>query len=76
MKLLRHPSIVRLEAVYETRQSMYIVLEKVTGGELFSRIVGRARFSETEARALMKPLLEVPRWFLSYANVMLRLTHD
>ena len=55
---MRHPSIVRLEAVYETRQSMYIVLEKVNGGELFSRIVGRARFSESEARALMKPLLE------------------
>ena len=58
MKLLKHPSIVKLEAVYETRHSMYIVLEKVNGGELFSRIVGRARFSESEARALMKPLLE------------------
>ena len=30
---------------------------QVNGGELFSRIVGRARFSESEARALMKPLL-------------------
>ena len=29
----------------------------MNGGELFSRIVGRARFSESEARALMKPLL-------------------
>ena len=35
MKLLKHPSIVRLEAVYETRQSMFIVLEKVTSD--FSR---------------------------------------
>ncbi len=32
MKLLKHPSIVRLEAVFETRLNMYIVLEKVTGG--------------------------------------------
>jgi hypothetical protein len=29
MKLLKHPSIVRLEAVFETRLHMYIVLEKV-----------------------------------------------
>ena len=58
MKLLKHPFIVRLEAVFETRQSMYIVLEKVNGGELFSRIVGRARFTESEARELLKPLLQ------------------
>jgi serine/threonine protein kinase len=58
LKLVRHASIVRLEAVFETNHTMYIVLEKVCGGELYSRIVGRQRFSEFEARALAKPLIE------------------
>jgi serine/threonine protein kinase len=58
LKLVRHASIVRLEAVFETNHMMYIVLEKVSGGELYNRIVGRQRFSEFEARALIKPLIE------------------
>ncbi len=43
---------------YVRLQVMYIVMERVKGGELFHRIVGRARFSEGEARALITPLLQ------------------
>lgn len=33
-------------------------MEKLSGGELFERIVGRPRFSEIEAARLIRPLLE------------------
>ncbi|KAK1937738.1 putative myosin light chain kinase [Phytophthora citrophthora] len=58
LKLVRHPNIIRLYDVYEDRQYIFIVTELVSGGELFNRIVGRARYTEAEARVVMRPLLE------------------
>ncbi|KAG7395543.1 hypothetical protein PHYBOEH_003632 [Phytophthora boehmeriae] len=58
LKLVRHPNIIRLHDVYEDRQYIFIVTELVSGGELFNRIVGRARYTEAEARLVMSPLLE------------------
>jgi serine/threonine protein kinase len=58
LKLVQHPHIVRLENVYEDGKTMFIVMELLEGGELFNRIVGRARFSESEAKEVIKPLIE------------------
>jgi hypothetical protein len=58
LKLVHHPNIVNLEGLYETRTHMYIVMEKLNGGELFERIVGHPRFTETESAHLIRPLLE------------------
>lgn len=58
LKLVNHPNIIKMEGIYETRSHMYIVMEKLTGGELFERIVGRPRFTEDEAAKLIRPLLE------------------
>ncbi|DAZ97558.1 TPA: hypothetical protein N0F65_005530 [Lagenidium giganteum] len=58
LKLVKHPNIIELHDVYEDRQHIYIVTELVSGGELFNRIVGRSRYTETEARMVMMPLLE------------------
>ncbi|CAM9239606.1 unnamed protein product [Phaeothamnion confervicola] len=58
MKLVNHPNIIRMEAVYESRQFIYIVMELHSGGELFDRIVGRPRFSEDECFTIIYPLAE------------------
>lgn len=58
LKLVHHPNIVNLEGLYETRTHMYIVMEKLNGGELFERIVGHPRFTESESAHLVRPLLE------------------
>jgi serine/threonine protein kinase len=58
LKLVNHPNIIKLQGVYESRGRLYIVMEKLVGGELFERIVGRPRFSEEEAAKLIRPLLE------------------
>ncbi|XP_047945372.1 CBL-interacting serine/threonine-protein kinase 24-like [Salvia hispanica] len=39
MKIVRHPCIVRLHEVLASQSKIYIVLEFVTGGELFDKIV-------------------------------------
>ena len=43
LKLVNHPNIIRMEGLYESKQYLYIVMEMLTGGELFERIVGRPR---------------------------------
>lgn len=58
LKLVDHPNIIRMEGLYESKTHMYIVMEKLNGGELFERIVGRPRFTEEETARLLRPLLE------------------
>ncbi|OQR93420.1 protein kinase [Achlya hypogyna] len=58
LKLVKHKHIIRLFDVFESKQNIYIVTELLTGGELFAKIVGRARHSETETKAVMRPLFE------------------
>jgi serine/threonine protein kinase len=38
IKLLNHPNIVKLQDIFETRDTIYIVLQLVKGGELFDYI--------------------------------------
>jgi len=39
MKIVRHPNIVRLNEVLAGKTKIYIILELITGGELFDKIV-------------------------------------
>ncbi|KAL5003974.1 hypothetical protein ScPMuIL_017430 [Solemya velum] len=36
---LKHPNVIRLKEIFETQSQIYLVLELVTGGELFDRQV-------------------------------------
>jgi serine/threonine protein kinase/Ca2+-binding EF-hand superfamily protein len=58
LKLMDHPHIIKMLNLYESRDTIYIVMEMLKGGELFERIVGRPRFTEVEAAKLLRPLLE------------------
>ncbi|KAG0446689.1 hypothetical protein HPP92_028705 [Vanilla planifolia] len=39
MKLIKHPNVVRLQEVMGSKSKIFIVLEYVTGGELFDKIL-------------------------------------
>nr|ABM66448.1 SOS2-like protein [Brassica juncea] len=58
MKIVRHPNIVRLYEVLASPSKIYIVLEFVTGGELFDRIVHKGRLEESEARKYFQQLID------------------
>jgi serine/threonine protein kinase len=55
---LRHQHIIRLYDVFEEAQYWYLVTEKMTGGELFDRIVSKSYYNEKEARDVCKILFE------------------
>ncbi|XVF87116.1 hypothetical protein PTKIN_Ptkin18bG0093700 [Pterospermum kingtungense] len=59
MKLIRHPNVIRMYEVMASKTKIYIVLEFVTGGELFDKIVSRGKLKEDEARKYFQQLINV-----------------
>eukprot|EP01064_Diplonema_japonicum_P021908 TRINITY_DN314_c0_g2_i1.p1 TRINITY_DN314_c0_g2~~TRINITY_DN314_c0_g2_i1.p1 ORF type:complete len:453 (+),score=78.89 TRINITY_DN314_c0_g2_i1:100-1458(+) len=57
MKLLRHENIVQLKEVLQTQKHIYLILELITGGELFDKIVAAKRFDESTARRYFQQLI-------------------
>ncbi|KAH9157571.1 hypothetical protein AeRB84_000613 [Aphanomyces euteiches] len=62
LKMLNHPHIISLEAVYVDREGVYLVTEYMAGGELFDRIVEEAYYCEDEARKIVRVLLEALKY--------------
>ncbi|KAJ2724904.1 serine/threonine protein kinase [Coemansia sp. Benny D115] len=54
---VRHPSIVQVHGVFKERDSLYLVLDLATDGELFDEIVRRELLSEDDARRVLLQLL-------------------
>uniref|UniRef100_A0A0C9SAD2 non-specific serine/threonine protein kinase n=1 Tax=Wollemia nobilis TaxID=56998 RepID=A0A0C9SAD2_9CONI len=57
MKLIKHPNVVQLYEVMASKTKIYIVLEFVSGGELFDKIVNHGRLKEDEARRYFQQLI-------------------
>lgn len=57
LRQLEHPHIVELKEVVVASQETFIVMELLSGGELFNRIVEQGRFSEEQAAGLFAQIL-------------------
>ncbi|PAA89515.1 hypothetical protein BOX15_Mlig020174g1 [Macrostomum lignano] len=57
-----HENIIRLKEVFETPNHFFMVLELVTGGELFDRIVSRGSYNEKDASQCIRQLLDGLRY--------------
>ena len=55
---LAHPNIIRLKEIYESETHIYLIMDLVTGGELFDRIVERGFYSEKDAALVVSQLLQ------------------
>lgn len=49
LKIVRHPVVVQLYEIVETKNELYLIMEYARGGELFEYIVNRKRVREKEA---------------------------
>ncbi|KAK4770863.1 hypothetical protein SAY87_031395 [Trapa incisa] len=58
LKLLKHPNVVRLHEVLASKTKIYMILEYVTGGELFDKIATRGKLPESEGRKLFQQLID------------------
>uniref|UniRef100_A0A6B2L240 Protein kinase domain-containing protein n=1 Tax=Arcella intermedia TaxID=1963864 RepID=A0A6B2L240_9EUKA len=57
MQRLNHPHIVRLYDVIESKTHIFIIMEYVSGGELFNTITTHGKFSEPEAREFFQQII-------------------
>jgi len=54
---IKHPGIIAMRDLFETKHEMYIVMELVNGGELFDKIVEKGSYTELEAAKLVAQVL-------------------
>ena len=66
MGMVDHPNVIKLFEIFNEPKKMNLIMELVTGGELFDRIVARGNYSEKDAAVVMKTLCEA----LSYLHKM------
>jgi len=53
-----HPNVARLLAVYESSKHRRLVMEHLTGGDLFEDFAKRGPFKESEAALVIKQVLQ------------------
>lgn len=57
LKGIKHPHVVEMKEVLRSKTHVYIVMELITGGELFDKIVAAKRFDEPTARRYFQQLV-------------------
>ena len=54
LKSLKHPNIIQLFDVYISEEKIYIIMELMTGGELFDYVVQKGTLTEEEASRIVR----------------------
>eukprot|EP00002_Diphylleia_rotans_P031033 TRINITY_DN6425_c0_g1_i3.p1 TRINITY_DN6425_c0_g1~~TRINITY_DN6425_c0_g1_i3.p1 ORF type:complete len:347 (-),score=91.87 TRINITY_DN6425_c0_g1_i3:285-1325(-) len=57
MQRVHHTNIIYMHEIYDTDTKLYLVLELVTGGELFDRIVKRGSYTEKDASDVIRKIV-------------------
>ncbi|CAD8073148.1 unnamed protein product [Paramecium sonneborni] len=58
LRKLRHPNIVQLYEILESESKIYLIMEFVSGGELFQHIVKNNKLSEQDAAPFFSQIIE------------------
>ncbi|KAM3621072.1 uncharacterized protein V6R79_005547 [Siganus canaliculatus] len=58
LKRVKHDNVVGLEDFYESRTHYYLVMQLVSGGELFDRILEKGVYTERDASLVIKQVLQ------------------
>uniref|UniRef100_A0A667YHJ3 Calcium/calmodulin-dependent protein kinase IGa n=1 Tax=Myripristis murdjan TaxID=586833 RepID=A0A667YHJ3_9TELE len=58
LRRIKHDNVVGLEDFYESRTHYYLVMQLVSGGELFDRILDRGVYTEKDASTVIRQVLQ------------------
>lgn len=56
MRKVDHPHVIKLYEIFEEPKKIHLVMELVTGGELFDRIVEKGQYKEADAATTIQTL--------------------
>jgi len=59
---IKHPNIIGIHETFETESTLYIILELVTGGELFNKITSEDQLPENQAIAYFQQMLQAIKY--------------
>ncbi|KAG5275255.1 hypothetical protein AALO_G00145360 [Alosa alosa] len=59
---IKHANIVSLEDIFENKSHLYLVMQLVSGGELFDRIVEKGFYTEKDASKLIQQILDAVKY--------------
>uniref|UniRef100_A0A673TDA9 Calcium/calmodulin-dependent protein kinase type 1G n=1 Tax=Suricata suricatta TaxID=37032 RepID=A0A673TDA9_SURSU len=62
LKKIKHENIVTLEDIYESTTHYYLVMQLVSGGELFDRILERGVYTEKDASLVIQQVLSAVKY--------------
>lgn len=57
LRTVSHPGVVQVENIFETEETVHIVMECLEGGELFDRIAQHGRMKEAKVAGIVAQLL-------------------
>ncbi|XP_004571481.1 calcium/calmodulin-dependent protein kinase type 1D [Maylandia zebra] len=58
LRRIKHDNVVGLQDFYESRTHYYLVMQLVSGGELFDRILDKGVYTEKDASKVIKQVLQ------------------
>ncbi|XP_072223022.1 calcium/calmodulin-dependent protein kinase IGb [Leuresthes tenuis] len=58
LRRIKHENVVGLEDFYESQTHYYLIIQLVSGGELFDRILDRGMYSEKDASRVIQQVLQ------------------
>jgi len=65
LKKVNHANIIALKELFDTPDKLYLVMELVTGGELFDKIVEKGSYTESEASQLVRKIVSAVEYLHS-----------
>ncbi|CAG5865165.1 unnamed protein product [Menidia menidia] len=69
LRRIKHENIVALEDIYESPDHLYLIMQLVSGGELFDRIVEKGFYTEKDASTLIRQVLDAVNYLHSMGIV-------
>ncbi|KTG44229.1 hypothetical protein cypCar_00022155 [Cyprinus carpio] len=76
LKMVKHPNILQLVDVYETRKEYYLFLELATGREVFDWILDQGYYSERDTSNVIRQVMEAVAYLHSLKIVHRNLKHQ
>uniref|UniRef100_A0A8C3A159 Calcium/calmodulin-dependent protein kinase IGb n=1 Tax=Cyclopterus lumpus TaxID=8103 RepID=A0A8C3A159_CYCLU len=58
LRRIKHDNVVGMEDLYESQTHFYLIMQLVSGGELFDRILDRGVYSEKDASSVIQQVLQ------------------